>query len=566
MNKESISLMKKINNNVVNVNLNEKDMAILSIACDNSLHKEKFESIESLWVINSKLLKGRIREFYTPQHFYLGKKLHTLPRENKEIHLSFTECFLLKKRLNDMIKDDYSYAETISNTIKEEYIGAVKRLLDKLKRATKGCMYLDKPLNRLVKNDIETVIDVFKEYSKAITIKNAKKIDVNFQLEEFNIPSKYKILLKYLNGTIGSDNQKPIELLKDMVHIAYDNNAYGFEVNTFEQLPRNERDLDESTIAIYYTNLHGYSETEIMFKRKINDLGETPQGYYDISKEEFMQSYNNSVLKEKSILSPQSLITIKDNCDKSIGYSFIKSQILRENPIIPILEKAICEQNEEEMITCLEILQKIADKLKDNINSDCKNLKTENQDIYDIAIKYINRTLCSTNQSIHNLMQDVINVMYDNGGTSAAIILNINSNNRAMVVLERLDDEYEIESIEYLKYNATIDDYDSITNTEFKELYTHAGNIDILIQIPPHLQEKTEYLCEIANTYYDEGCMWRDQYSYCFAAIRGDYARNRYHAELYTNKSIGNLYQGYSKDILDDIIDYMDLKLPKIDI
>lgn len=566
MNNENILLMKKINNNVINLKLNEKDMAILSIACDNSLHKEKFESIESLWAINSKLLKGRLRVAYTPQHFYLGRKLRTLPKENKEIHLSFTECFLLKKRLNDMMKDDYSYAETISNTVKEEYRGAVKRLLDKLKRATKGCMYLDKPLNNLVKNNIESVITIFKEYSKAITIKNVKKSDINFQLEELNVPPKYKILLKYLNGTIGSDNQKAIELLKDMVQIAYDNNAYGFEVNAFEQLPRSGSDLDKSTIAIYYTDLHGYSETEIMFKRKINDFGKKPQGYYDISKEEFMQSYNNSVLKEKSILAPQHLIIIKDNCDKSTGYSFIKSQILRESPIIPVLEEAIRENNEEEILACLEILLKIADKLKDNTNSDCKNLKTENQDVYDIALKYINRTLCSTNQSIHNLMQDVINVMYDNGGTSAAITLNASSNNRAMVVLERQDGEYEIESIEYLKYDTTIDDYNSITNTEFKELYAHAENIDILIQIPPHLQETTEYLCEIANIYYAEGYMWRNQYSHCFATMRGNYARNRYHSEYYSNKPIGESYQGYSKDILDGIIDYMDLKLPQIDI
>lgn len=37
MNNENILLMKKINDHVVNLKLNEKDMAILSIACDNSL-------------------------------------------------------------------------------------------------------------------------------------------------------------------------------------------------------------------------------------------------------------------------------------------------------------------------------------------------------------------------------------------------------------------------------------------------------------------------------------------------------------------------------------------------
>lgn len=563
MSNENISLMKKINNNVINLKLNEKDIAILSITCDNTLHKEKFESIESLWIINSKLLKGRLKVASTPQYFYLGKKLRTLPKENLKFHLSFTECFLLKKRLNDMIKDNCIYTKTISNTTKEEYISAIKRLLDKLKRATKGCMYLDKPLNKIIKNDIESAIVIFKEYSKSITIKNTKKANINLQLEELNVPQKYKILLKYLNGTIGSDNQKAIELLKDMAQIAYDNNAYGFEVNAFEQLPRNDYDLDKSTIAIYYTDLHGYPETEIMFKRKIDDFEKEPQGYYDITKEEFIKSYNDSVLKEKSILAPQQLITIKDNYEKSTGYSFIKAQILRENPIVPILEEAISENNEKKILDCLDILLNISDKLKDNTNSDCKNLKTENQDIYDIAIKYINRTLCSTNQSIHNLMQDVINVMYDNGGISAAIILNSNiKSEEAMVILERQDNEYEIKSIKYSKFNPEINDYEDITNTEFKKLYLQAKTIDIIIQIPSHLQEEIECRCEN----YIDCCILKNQYSHCMATRRGDYARNIYYCDSLINKSIGESYQGYKKDILDEIIKHMDLKLPEIDI
>ncbi|XZH79403.1 hypothetical protein ACSW8S_16175 (plasmid) [Clostridium perfringens] len=554
MNKNEISNHLSNCKRHVNLQLNEKDIASLLIIRSlyyDANHKN-INTIENLYF---ELLTARLKKSTTIQHYYRNRMLRTLPDEKLIIGFSIIECFLVKNIITTIIDNFNEYEKEFSNRkVRKEYLSAIIRLSEKLSKSTKGIRSLENKLSKIENDSFDILENYFKEYcTKAI--KTCKRdLDVNQKLIDMNIPDKYKLLMKYLNETIGSDNQSPIELLKDMHHITLDNNAYGFEVSAFERIPRNGSDLNNSVIAIFYNNTENSQPDEIMFKRKVEI------GYEDTTLEDFIETYNNSVLKEKSIIGKDTLMTIKDDYPSSKGYSYVKGRLLRESDIFSILKKADFDNNET-ILEILEEMHNISKKINNNIWSKEKDLRTKHQDIYDIAIKYINRTLCSVNQSIHNLMQDTINVMYDNGGYCAAIILDWGLDTESYVGITKKDDVYEISDIEYRRRDKKTEKYVSISNNTFKKRYSKAKSIHISIGIP----DNKHFLYEESTDFFD-GFLIKTPDTMCSAYCRGVFAFNTYYCKDTSEYKTGKLYQGYDIGVLDKLIEYMDLRIPIINI